>query len=136
MKKHQRIRNTAAAALAALSLAASLSHDPADGAGRSPIPPTRDSVARGSALYAKHCASCHGPHGKGDGRVACDLDPAPSDLTDRDIAGMTDVKLFRKITNGRKPMPSFRKLLGEEDRWHVVNFVRTLAAQSSGREKR
>jgi mono/diheme cytochrome c family protein len=38
-------------------------------------------VAQGRALYAAHCISCHGVGGKGDGRRAGGLNPAPADLT-------------------------------------------------------
>ncbi len=35
----------------------------------------------GEALYRRHCASCHGTSGKGDGAVAEFLTPRPTDLT-------------------------------------------------------
>ena len=31
----------------------------------------------GRQLYAAHCAACHGPAGKGDGRAACDFATRP-----------------------------------------------------------
>jgi mono/diheme cytochrome c family protein len=102
----------------------------------SPVKPDPTSIRLGSALYAKHCATCHGVSGKGNGKAACDLDPRPADLTDGSVAKMSDGQLFRKISNGRKPMPSFRKLMTDEERWHVVNFIRTLAAHGHSGEKR
>lgn len=91
---------------------------------RNPIPADAASRARGRALYAQHCASCHGPSGRGDGTAGHDLDPQPSDLSE--TVGKTDAQLFRKITRGRRPMPSFKKFLADEDRWHVINFLREL----------
>jgi len=38
-------------------------------------------VAQGQQLYAKYCASCHGPGGKGDGPKAASTTPKASDLT-------------------------------------------------------
>ncbi|HRO16237.1 MAG TPA: c-type cytochrome, partial [Paracoccus sp. (in: a-proteobacteria)] len=35
----------------------------------------------GAADYARFCASCHGPSGKGDGPLAAGLTPRPADLT-------------------------------------------------------
>jgi mono/diheme cytochrome c family protein len=35
----------------------------------------------GRALYTQHCASCHGPDGKGNGPVAAALKTPPPDLT-------------------------------------------------------
>ena len=39
---------------------------------------------QGAALYAKHCASCHGSTGQGDGPGAAGLSPAPANLADHD----------------------------------------------------
>ena len=36
-----------------------------------------EQVARGQALYAKQCASCHGSEGRGDGPAAYLLSPKP-----------------------------------------------------------
>jgi mono/diheme cytochrome c family protein len=81
---------------------------------------------RGRALYARHCASCHGPTGRGDGEAGHDLDPQPSNLHDPDIAAAPATKLFRQITRGRRPMPSFGRLLSEDDRWAVVAFIKSM----------
>lgn len=35
----------------------------------------------GRDLYLRHCASCHGPAGRGDGPVAASLNRPPTDLT-------------------------------------------------------
>jgi mono/diheme cytochrome c family protein len=35
----------------------------------------------GAALYKRHCASCHGVSGHGDGPAAAALNPPPNDLT-------------------------------------------------------
>jgi high-affinity iron transporter len=83
-------------------------------------------VARGRALYAKHCLACHGPSGHGDGSAGRDLDPQPSDLSQPDVLDKTDAQLFRQITRGRRPMPSFQKL-ADDDRWQIVHYVRALA---------
>jgi mono/diheme cytochrome c family protein len=44
--------------------------------------------------------------------------------------GMTDGEIFWKITEGRRPMPSFKKELTDEQRWQLVNFLRRLANSS------
>ena len=54
-------------------------------------------------------------------------DPTPSDLTDAvRMNKLTDGEIFYQITEGRKPMPSFRKKLSDEQRWQLVLFVRSL----------
>ena len=40
--------------------------------------------------------------------------------------GMPDGEIYWKITEGRKPMPSFKNQLSDEQRWQLVNFLRTL----------
>jgi len=39
------------------------------------------STPNGAALYLRHCASCHGASGHGDGPAAAALTPPPNDLT-------------------------------------------------------
>ena len=80
------------------------------------------------AIYNEKCANCHGDSGKGDGSDAMMYDPAPSDLTDAThMIKLTDGEIYYQITQGRKPMPSFRNKLTEEQRWQLVNYVRTFA---------
>jgi mono/diheme cytochrome c family protein len=43
------------------------------------IPPGK--VTTGALEYRRHCASCHGPNGKGDGPVVAALKKKPADLT-------------------------------------------------------
>jgi mono/diheme cytochrome c family protein len=97
----------------------------------SPVAATPEALERGRELYLKHCASCHGPKGHGDGPSAR-FGPEPaSDLT-APRAPRTDGEVFWKISSGRKAgievvMPSATKdIPREEDRWKVVAYVRTL----------
>lgn len=79
-------------------------------------------------VYIDRCSNCHGDTGKGDGSEAMMYDPTPSDLTDPVRMGkLTDGEIYYQITEGRKPMPSFKKKLTEEQRWQLVIFVRSLA---------
>ena len=92
------------------------------------------SLLKGQALYQKHCASCHGDKGKGDGPAeSYEIEPA-TDLTDRVLQErLTDGEILWKITTGRRSgtdviMPGIAKRVPEEeDRWKLVRFVRTLA---------
>src|SRR5690606_6618542 len=47
------------------------------------MPASPPQYARGEALYAQLCASCHGAAGAGDGPASAGLDPPPIDFTDR-----------------------------------------------------
>jgi mono/diheme cytochrome c family protein len=83
--------------------------------------------------YKDKCVECHGDAGKGDGPEAMMYEPAPADLTDAKIMRTkTDGEIYYQITEGRKPMPSFRKRLTEEERWQLVVLVRSFAAIPTG----
>jgi mono/diheme cytochrome c family protein len=98
--------------------------DAAGPAAANPVTADARSVATGRALYAKNCQSCHGPRGKGDGPAVAKLNVEVPDLTSQDVQSETDGELFTLITKGSKPMPAYRRLLNEEQRWHVVNYLR------------
>jgi mono/diheme cytochrome c family protein len=85
-------------------------------------------------VYSERCARCHGDSGRGDGYDAALYYPAPSNLTDAQrMRGLTDAEMFYKISEGRKPMPSFKKRLSAEQRWQLVLLLRSFTAPGSGR---
>lgn len=94
---------------------------------QNPFPADAASLQAGKRVYEAECSSCHGPKGKGDGPSAKDLEVPAGDLSSPALWGQSDGELFWKVTEGRKPMPSYAQTLTEEQRWHVVNFLRTLA---------
>jgi len=93
---------------------------------KNPIPAKQD-AAIGKSLYDKHCKSCHGKEGYGDGPKAADLKGNLGDFSAAEIHKQTDGALFYKTTFGRDDMPEFsKKLPDDEDRWLIVNYMRTL----------
>jgi mono/diheme cytochrome c family protein len=98
---------------------------------QNPIPADEKSIAAGKAVYTKECYSCHGTAGKGNGPAAKDLAKSPGDLSSPKMCEQTDGALFWKITTGKKPMASYETLLTEEQRWQVINYVRTLGPRPS-----
>ena len=84
-----------------------------------------DSIKKGKDTYGLACAMCHGSEGAGDGPMSADMEPKPSVLSKDTIGNESDGELFWKISNGKAPMMSFEAMLPEEDRWNVVNFIRT-----------
>jgi mono/diheme cytochrome c family protein len=96
------------------------------------VPRTDAALAAGKSFFEENCAKCHGETGKGDGPDAMMYAITPADLTDAHMMGMmTDGEIFYKISEGRKPMPTFKEKLSEEQRWQVVHFVRTLAPKAN-----
>lgn len=82
-------------------------------------------VARGKALYAENCASCHGVTGAGDGPLAASLTPPPIAFTDKERADQRSLfGLFQVITQGLDgtSMSSFANM-PEEDRWALAFYV-------------
>jgi mono/diheme cytochrome c family protein len=103
---------------------------PAEKLRQNPLTPSAANLAAAKEIYGAKCEDCHGDKGKGDGPDAMMYDPTPSDLTDAaKINKLTDGAIFYQITEGRKPMPSFRKKLTDKQRWQLVQLVRSLAAQ-------
>lgn len=93
-----------------------------------PVASDPDALEIGEELYMKHCKSCHGKTGLGDGTKAAELDTPSGDFTTEEFHSQTDGALYYKTTIGRDDMPSFKKKLAEdEDRWSVVSYIRTLA---------
>lgn len=96
---------------------------------KNPTPPSEPTLKAAHGIYIDECAQCHGERGKGDGPEAAMHTPAPSDITDvRHMNTVTDGELFYQISEGRKPMPSFKKRLTEDQRWGLVLLVRALSS--------
>jgi len=87
-----------------------------------------DADGIGEDLYKQHCRSCHGKEGYGDGSKAKELETEMRDLTSEEVQAQSDGELYYKSIIGRDEMPNFeKKIKGEEDRWMVINFMRSLA---------
>ena len=81
----------------------------------------------GEELFAQHCKSCHGKEGYGDGTKAKELDTEMRELPSEDVQSQSDGALYYKAIIGRDEMPSFeKKIRDDEDRWMVINYLRTL----------
>lgn len=98
---------------------------------KNPVAADEKSKTEGKQLYLRQCMECHGRLGKGDGAKAKKLSRPPGDLSSDKVARETDGELFWKITAGKDPMESYEKSLSEQQRWEMVNFIRTLASKST-----
>jgi mono/diheme cytochrome c family protein len=94
---------------------------------KNPIKSDAGSVATGKTLWNTHCKSCHGSKGLGDGSKAAQLKTEPGNFSVPAFQSQTDGSIFYKTTEGRDDMPSFKKKIADDDdRWALVNFMRTL----------
>ena len=102
---------------------------------KNPTPVSEESIAKGKELYLErtkgNCIFCHGETGSGNTENLKELRRKPADLTNKErMTAMTDGEVFWKITKGITGiMPPGEKRMSEEERWHVVNYVRTLAKE-------
>ena len=83
-------------------------------------------IATGKELWAKHCKSCHGSKGLGDGPKAAALKTFPGDFSSAAFQAGTDGELLYRTDKGRDEMPGYEKKIPElADRWALVAFMRT-----------
>jgi len=94
-----------------------------------PLKGNADAIKEGKKLYKQQCAICHGDTGKGDGVAGMTLTPRPASFHSERVKNETDGAIFWKITNGNPPMASYKDLLTEEQRWQLVNYIRTLSSK-------
>jgi putative copper export protein/mono/diheme cytochrome c family protein len=81
------------------------------------------SIAVGAEVFAHQCAACHGPHGRGDGPAAKDLQQPPPDLTASQVHGQPDGDLYWWITHGIGVMPPFDTDVGDNTPWNLIDFI-------------
>jgi mono/diheme cytochrome c family protein len=100
---------------------------------KNPTTSTPESVAKGKELYLErtkgNCVFCHGETGAGNEANLPRLRRKPADLSNKErMTAMTDGEVFWKVSKGIQGiMPAGERRMSEEERWHVVNYVRTLA---------
>jgi len=97
---------------------------------RSPTSFSTETIVAGAALYPGHCASCHGADGRGDGPQAAALPVPPADLTAPHLWEHPDGELFWWLSHGMEApegglaMPGFADVLGDDDIWALIDFIR------------
>jgi mono/diheme cytochrome c family protein len=94
---------------------------------KNPVKSDDAAIKEGKELYGQQCKSCHGAKGKGDGTKAEKIDISCGDFSSAEFQKQTDGEIYWRTTEGRKPMPSFKEKLSDNERWAIVNYMRTLA---------
>lgn len=97
-------------------------------------PKALPNLARGAALYAAQCASCHGVAG-GDGPLAASLEPKPIAFTDGERAQSRSLMaLYQVISQGvaGTSMASFGQL-SDGERWDLAFFVGGMSHDAAAR---
>ena len=94
---------------------------------KNPLAGNTDILKYAKVIYTTYCDPCHGNKGKGDGIAAAGLAIKPADHTSDKVQEQTDGALYWMITQGHSPMPSYKTVLIDNQRWELVNYIRTLA---------
>jgi mono/diheme cytochrome c family protein len=89
--------------------------------------PAKADAAAGKELWAKHCKSCHGSKGLGDGPKAASLKTFSGDFSSAAFQAGTDGEIFYRTNKGRDEMPAYEKKIPDaNDRWALVAYMRTM----------
>lgn len=100
---------------------------------QNPLQSSAKAIESARPLYIENCERCHGVTGKGNGPEAARQYPAPADLADaKRMNALTDGAIFYQISEGRRPMPSFKRRMTEDQRWQLVLFLRSFTASATG----
>ncbi|PYT69311.1 MAG: hypothetical protein DMG42_22115 [Acidobacteria bacterium] len=99
---------------------------------KNPLPASPSNLDAAREIYFDECVQCHGERGQGDGPQAKSHYPLPADLTDpKLLRNVTDGEIFYQISQGRRPMPSFKNRLTQDQRWQLVLLVRSFSQPAS-----
>ena len=102
---------------------------------KNPVP---NDPARGKVTYERFCMVCHGSGVAGEpgpvGKKFEDNIMPPTELVgDYVQSQLSEGEIFYVITKGgRIAMPSYGDLVPEEDRWHIVNYIRNELKNKGG----
>jgi mono/diheme cytochrome c family protein len=100
-----------------------------------PHSPQRDpsqSVMIGQMQFRARCAACHGLDGRTPSEIGSAMYPRASDLGSADVQAWSDAELFWIIQNGIRMtgMPGFGKNLSDGEIWPLVDYIRSVRANS------
>lgn len=98
-----------------------------------PIPVDEKLLRRGQERYNIYCSMCHGRTGYGNGMIVQRGYRRPPSFHVARMRNETDGHFFDVITNGFGSMPAYRPMIGAEDRWAIVAYVRALQLSQNAR---
>ncbi len=96
-------------------------------------PVTPPDFARGRALFAQNCMSCHGAKGDGKGPAALGLVPPPTAFTDKSRARERSVFALYQVIEQGLPGTSMASFAGlpPQERWDLALYVSAFAYPES-----
>jgi mono/diheme cytochrome c family protein len=89
-------------------------------------------ISVGRRLYGSQCAMCHGKEGDGKGDLAEVMALKLRDYRDPGaLKEMADGELFYILSKGKGKMPGEGERMNKTQRWHLINFIRSLAKKET-----
>jgi len=83
-----------------------------------------ETLQDGNLIYRDNCVSCHGEDGRSQILGAANF----SDQ--RFMANQSPSDLYVSVTQGQGSMPAWQARLSQDDRWAVIDFIRTFTYDS------
>ncbi len=80
-----------------------------------------EALDQGKQIYAKNCAACHGDDGSGKVLGSADF------TNQRQMDQLAPRDLYLTVTQGKGSMPSWQSRLTQDERWAVIDYVRSLS---------
>jgi len=80
---------------------------------------TTQTLATGEQVFEKNCAACHGEDGSGKLLGSADF------TNQRQMDQLAPRDLYLTVTQGRGSMPSWQSRLSQDERWAVIDYLRT-----------
>lgn len=88
----------------------------------------------GKNKYNTYCSPCHGYYGEADSRLRGQF-PNPPSLHSEKLRNWTDGRIYAVIVDGQNVMPSYASQITRDERWAVVNYIRTLQRSLNAKEE-
>lgn len=100
---------------------------------KNPLEPlTGKELEEAGRLFNINCAVCHGAKGGNDGPLAPKIGGVKSIIAAS--PGYSDGRIFYVMTYGQNNMGSYASQLSREQRWRIVQYIRTLEPKTAAME--
>lgn len=84
-------------------------------------------LAKGRATFVKNCVSCHGLTGRGDGPLAADLHPHPTNFMSPKMNGVSPFQAFNTIRSGVPgTLMTAWEDLSDQEVWELAFYLSSL----------
>lgn len=101
-----------------------------------PFPVSEKSLAGGQRLFNIYCAICHGENGDSKGYLVREDGGTylalPANFMSDDLINASNGRFYHAIMRGKNTMEPFLDKLDYEERWQVIQYIRSLQAKSKG----